>query len=53
MNAETETREQRQAKIDARVAELRAQADAKEAEANRLHGTVSPLKVEKNFLVPA
>lgn len=36
-----ETREQRQAKIDARVAELRAQADVKEAEANRLHGTVT------------
>lgn len=36
-----ETREQRQARIDAKVAELRARADAKEAESNRLHGTVN------------
>lgn len=36
-----ETREQRQARIDARVAELRARADAKEAESNRLSGTVN------------
>jgi hypothetical protein len=36
-----ETREQRQAAVDARVAELRARADAKEAEANRLRGSVN------------
>lgn len=36
-----ETREERQAKIDARVAELRAQADRKEAEANRIRGAVN------------
>ncbi|WMT90104.1 hypothetical protein [Pelagibacterium sp. H642] len=35
-----ETREQRQARIDAKVAELRARADAKEAESNRLRGSV-------------
>lgn len=34
-----ETREQRQAKIDARVAELRSLADSKEAEAKRLART--------------
>lgn len=37
----TETREERQARIDSRVAEFRARAAAKEAEANRLHGTVN------------
>jgi hypothetical protein len=36
-----ETREQRQARVDARVAKLRQQAAAKEAESNRLHGTVN------------
>jgi len=36
-----ETREERQAKIDARVADLRSRADAKEAEANRIHGAVN------------
>lgn len=36
-----ETREQRQARIDAKVADLRARADAKEAESNALHGAVN------------
>ncbi len=36
-----ETREQRQARVDARVADLRARADEKEAASNRLHGTVN------------
>lgn len=36
-----ETREERQANIDRRVAELRAQAAAKESEANRLRGAVN------------
>jgi hypothetical protein len=36
----TETREERQAKITARVAELRAAADKKNAEANRILGNV-------------
>lgn len=35
------TREERQAKIDKRVAELREQAAKKEAEANRLRGNVN------------
>lgn len=37
----TETREQRQAKLDARVAELRAMANAKEAQSEALHGSVN------------
>lgn len=37
----TSTREQRQVKLDARVAELRARAAAKEVESNALHGTVN------------
>lgn len=37
----SETREERQARIDAKVADLRARADAKEAESNRIHGTVN------------
>lgn len=37
----TDIRETRQAAIDARVAELNAQADAKEASANRLRGNVN------------
>jgi hypothetical protein len=41
MTTAAETREQRQAGIDARVAELRARAAEKEAEANRLHGAVN------------
>jgi hypothetical protein len=36
-----ETREQRQARIDAKVADLRRRADEKEAASNRLHGTVN------------
>lgn len=36
-----EIREQRQAKIDAKIADLRARADEKEAQSNRLHGTVN------------
>lgn len=36
-----ETREERQAKLNARVAELRARADSKEAEANRIRGSVN------------
>lgn len=36
-----ETREQLQIKLDARVAELRAQADVKSAEADRIHSTVN------------
>lgn len=36
-----ETREERQAKLTARVAELRARADAKEAEAKRIRGSVN------------
>lgn len=35
-----ETREQRQARIDAKVSALRARAAAKEAESDRLHGIV-------------
>lgn len=35
------TREQRQAKLEAKVAELRARADAKDAEANRIRGNVN------------
>lgn len=41
MKMDNETREQRQTKLDARVAELRALADRKEAEANRIHGSVN------------
>ncbi|MDX0572140.1 hypothetical protein GOD68_18090 [Sinorhizobium medicae] len=36
-----ETREERQTKLDARIAELRAQADAKQAEADRIQATVN------------
>lgn len=36
-----ETRKQRQARIDAKVADLRARAAAKEAESAALHGTVN------------
>lgn len=36
-----ETREQRQTRIDAKVADLRSRADAKEAESNRIHGSVN------------
>lgn len=39
--AAPETRERRQARIDAKVADLRARANAKEAESNRLHGAVN------------
>lgn len=35
-----ETREQRQARINRRVADLRARADAKQAESNRIYGGV-------------
>lgn len=37
----TETRAERQRDLNKRVAELRARADAKEAEANRLRGSVN------------
>lgn len=37
----TETREARQSQVDKRVADLRARADAKEAEAKRLRGSVN------------
>lgn len=36
-----ETREERQRKLDKRIADLRARADAKEAEAKRLRGSVN------------
>ena len=37
----TEDREQRQARIDAKVADLRSRADEKEAASKQLHGTVN------------